>query len=462
MIVTSSAGCSNTIDKPVVVLPAPNADIWIDNTCFNAQPVVLNNYSTPGDSALSMTYFWTLGDGNTSVARSPSHVYADSGNYRATLIINNGFCADTATQVFNVMPVPFADYTLPTFDYCKAPQTVNFSNTSVGGIAFVWYFGNGDTSNLRNPSEAYGVVGDYNAELVSINTYGCRDTTSNIIHVNPPPVISAVDVTPLSGCAPFPITALVHASNANDYRWYFGDADAPYNSPATSQVHIYSDTGIFSIWVIAFSNKNCSDTMLLRDTVISHPSPFADFAYYTADTIPAAGSQINCINASQFAYLYDWNFGDGGTSDAVDPIHRYLQGGNYEIRLIAQNWYGCADTAYKNIHISNGALYVPNAFAPEFTGGSELVRVWKPAGFGLQSYHAYIYNTYGELLWDSDKLQDTEPLEGWDGTYKGVLMQQDVYVWKIEAVFQDGSHWSGMNYKNTGVKKTIGDVTLIR
>ena len=108
---------------------------------------------------------------------------------------------------------------------------------------------------------------------------------------------------------------------------------------------------------------------------------------------------------------------------------------------------------------------MPNAFAPEYTAGSPLVQVWKPSGMGLLTYHAQVFNKWGELLWESTAITSDDmkmPVEGWDGTYQGKLCQQDAYVWKVEAVFVDGSRWPGMSYKFQEEKKTIGSVTLVR
>ena len=104
----------------------------------------------------------------------------------------------------------------------------------------------------------------------------------------------------------------------------------------------------------------------------------------------------------------------------------------------------------------------PNAFAPDFGGGNDLVKIWKPIGIGLRNYRAQIFNTWGELLWESTLLEDSRPVEGWDGTYKGKQCQQDVYVWKIDAVFMDGVRWEGMRFEAGKDRKTLGNVTLIR
>jgi len=189
--------------------------------------------------------------------------------------------------------------------------------------------------------------------------------------------------------------------------------------------------------------------------------PHSEFSYSTSDTIIGAGAPVSFINLSINAVHYDWSFGDGASSTDTSPIYQYPDFGNYTITLVSIANDGCSDTSYSNIDILGGNLFVPNAFAPDYTGSSQLAKVWQPAGFGLAMYHAQIFNTYGELLWESDKLINTEPAEAWDGTYKGTIVQQDVYVWKIDAVFLNGSHWTGMSYKGA-TRKTIGDVTVIR
>jgi len=137
----------------------------------------------------------------------------------------------------------------------------------------------------------------------------------------------------------------------------------------------------------------------------------------------------------------------------------------FNVSLVATTQYGCKDTVRKSIFVIKKSLYVPNAFAPEYNAGSNLVQEWKPAGMGLLDYHAQIFNKWGELLWESTAITNDDmksPAEGWDGRYQGQVCHQGVYVWKIQAVFIDGTIWEGMSYKFQPRKKTIGDVTLIR
>ena len=90
------------------------------------------------------------------------------------------------------------------------------------------------------------------------------------------------------------------------------------------------------------------------------------------------------------------------------------------------------------------------------------MRQFKPRGIGIAEYHIYIYDTWGNLLWESDKLSKSEPAEGWDGKdLDGNTMPQDTYVWKATATFLNGRIWPGKIYSNGQVKR-YGTVTLIR
>ena len=57
-----------------------------------------------------------------------------------------------------------------------------------------------------------------------------------------------------------------------------------------------------------------------------------------------------------------------------------------------------------------------------------------------------IFNRWGELIFESKDIKI-----GWDGYYRGKLCQQDVYVWKLFAKFEDGT-----------IVEKAGDVTLLR
>jgi PKD repeat protein len=462
LIVYSSLGCSDTICKNIFINKRPEISIVSNNTCFNQQPIRLFGVSVPPDTTFSLRYNWSLGDGNTSTTANPIYSYTSSGTYGLILIATDGICIDTAYSSVEIYPKVDAAFTLSDSILCDAPQTISVTNNSVGAVNYSWDFGNGDSSFLIAPIYTFLTAGTYQIQLIAESSNRCLDTAYKMIEIVPRPIINNIDIIPAEGCQPLLVDFHPDVLNASTYVWNFGDGTLPFTTSSINQSNLYNDTGIFSVVLYAYANPTCMDSLVLQDTIIVHENPISDFSYITGEAIGSNGGPIIFTNLSQGAIAYSWDFGDGAFSNEVDPIHRFIASSNIEIFLIAENIFGCKDTSSQILCRNCGELFVPNAFAPDFGAGSDLVRIWKPAGYGLQSYLAQVFNTYGELLWSSDKLVLTQPAEGWDGTYQGIAMPQDVYVWKIDAVFIDGSRWKGMLYKDSKVPKTIGDVTLIR
>jgi hypothetical protein len=96
------------------------------------------------------------------------------------------------------------------------------------------------------------------------------------------------------------------------------------------------------------------------------------------------------------------------------------------------------------------------------TGSAYDLRRFLAKGAGIKTWELQIFNNYGQLLWETNKLDSKgSPVEGWDGTFRGVLMQQGAYIWQASATFINGSVWKGMSYNNSLPKRT-GTVNLIR
>ena len=83
----------------------------------------------------------------------------------------------------------------------------------------------------------------------------------------------------------------------------------------------------------------------------------------------------------------------------------------------------------------------------------------------LGTYRAEVFDRQGVMLWSSTALDDAgSPTEAWDGSYKGKLCGQGVYVWKITAVYRDGTVWNNTDIGDHHglVEDKWGTVTLIR
>ena len=80
-------------------------------------------------------------------------------------------------------------------------------------------------------------------------------------------------------------------------------------------------------------------------SITSFPKPIA---IWRADTV-CLGDTTNFVNQSFISHPsvisgYNWDFGDGNTSQIPSPRHRYASAGNYQVTLRITSIHGCADT----------------------------------------------------------------------------------------------------------------------
>ncbi len=144
------------------------------------------------------SWSWTFGDGGTSTAQNPSHIYTSAGTYTVTLTAANAYGSDSETKTGYITvttgAAPVAAFTgTPTSGY--APLTVNFTDQSTNNpTSWSWTFGDGGTSTAQNPSHIYTSAGTYTVTLTAANAYGSDgetktgyitvNTATNVMHVN--------------------------------------------------------------------------------------------------------------------------------------------------------------------------------------------------------------------------------------------------------------------------------------
>ena len=232
------------------------------------------------------------------------------------------------------------------------------------------------------------------------------------------------------------------------------------NETSTDPVpnYTYPNPGIYNVTLTAI-NGGCRDSVTQAAAVNIYPKPLADFIYNL--TANGFHDPVIFTNTTLNGITYFWTFGDGDTTIEKDPTHQYNGEGPYRVTLYTVSNKGCKDTISKALGVDySGTLYVPNVFSPEVGVGESAI--FKPKGLSLKEYHLEIFSTYGQLLWDTYKLENGQPVEGWDGMLKGTLLPQDVYVWKIRAIFTDGKAWEGMKDPKSGKNAIMGSVLLLR
>lgn len=94
---------------------------------------------------------------------------------------------------------------------------------------------------------------------------------------------------------------------------------------------------------------------------------------------------------------------------------------------------GCSTTAQVTVEVENHmVIYVPNAFTPNGDGVNDILRVF---GISIKSVIFNVFNRWGEKVFS---METSDLQNGWDGTYRGKMLPPDVFVYYLDATFDDG------------------------
>jgi len=338
----------------IVVYNKPIAGFTLstDTTCVG-QPVTLTDASTisAGGSPIG-TWAWNFGDGFSTSTTSPttSHTYLTPGNYPISVIVTDpDGCSGNVVKNIVVLPKPTVSFSATPTTSCTAPLTVTFANnsTSIGATTYLWKFGDGSTSTIKNPTHTYTTTGSFSIVLI-LNQNGCVDSIVAPNKIIIQKIVASYSATPTTICTgetvAFTNTSIPTPASVS---WNFGDGGV---SSVISPTHTYTTAGTYTVSLIATDASGCKDTISNNITVNQTPK-----ANFIADTTIACSVPftVNFTNTSIGGTNYTWNFGDGSpTSSLLSPAHTYTAFGTYSVSLIAINSSGpCQDTIVKNSFI---------------------------------------------------------------------------------------------------------------
>ncbi|MGH2553356.1 MAG: PKD domain-containing protein, partial [Chitinophagaceae bacterium] len=200
---TDTAYC-NTPDADTVLI-----DIAANVVAkFSTPPFGCVQYNAAFDNQSSggQTWLWDFGDGNSSTAFEPVHLYVNPGIYQIRLIaFNPNTCnlVDTSEYVTSVLDAPTPDFSFsPLAPLENSPTTFN-NLSSVDAIRFKWEFGDGDsllTASRQPVQHQYNATGTFNACLTAYNAAGCDSMICRPVSAIIVPLLDVPNAfTPLSG-----------------------------------------------------------------------------------------------------------------------------------------------------------------------------------------------------------------------------------------------------------------------
>lgn len=304
------------------------------------------------------TWQWDFGDGTTSTLQNPGfHTYANPGTYNVTLTVTNfkTGCSYQQTQTV-VIIIEKADFAASDTIVCTGSgvdfHAINMNPANIS--SYYWKFGDGtegfDSSAVNH---VYTKAGKYSVTLVITNSIGCKDSLVKDLYITVGnPVAGFTSSTPgicVNNAIIFTDSSLTNGYPIQKWTWNFGDGITQTFTAPPFQ-HTYATPGVYSVMLTIIDSKGCSDS-ILQTNALMISKPVADFV--SADTISCHSQFISFTNLSTGPNLtYVWDFGDGATSTAANPVHQYVTQGVYTVGLKITDQYGCTDNMVKNNYIT--------------------------------------------------------------------------------------------------------------
>ncbi len=399
-VIVSNGVCTDSAFINVIVNPLPNVLATGATICVGG--------STSISATGASSYVWNPGalTGN-SININPSSTIT----YTVTGLSGAG-CSKTTTAVVTVTPMPTV--TVSSTTICAGQTSIL---TASGATNYIWSAGATPTGvNTANASPAINTT-----FTVTGSTNGCVDDAVVNVNVNPTPV--ALFTGPQAGCAPQVVSFADNSSGALNYTWNFGDGTS---STQTSPVHVYAQPGVYSVNLTVTNANGCSSTQMQNGIIQVYQNPTAQLVSVNPvvtefePTVYFSDLSVNGGNCTMY-------FGDGTSisSCGFNSLgHNYPAAGTYCASIATVTEHGCYDSSVVCVEIiPEFTFYIPNAFTPN---GTQTNEIFYGYGTNIIEFEMMIFNRWGERIFVSNSLS-----QGWDGKYKDEVVQEDVYVYKV-------------------------------
>jgi len=401
---TTLFGCSSSTSINVTVNALPNTSIATPNdTICSGQSTIL---TASGADFYSWSHY--LGtDSSQTVSPTSTTTYTVTGS------LDNG-CLSTATIQITVNPIPYIIINATNNSICFGDSTT--LNVIGDAIQYSW------SHNLDSGTTiTVFPVNNTTYTVTGTNIYGCTNSATIYITVNPNADVTIKPVSPLCDNWSF-ITLTADTPGGiwsgdgitNEVLGTFSPAIAG----AGTHTITYMITGM------------CVDTATTEITV--YESPYLT-SYYTNETCIDANDGTAWVEVAggTSPYTYLWS-----TYHNIDSVTN-LEPGEYYVTVT--DIHNCFDK--DTILIKPGTedcyithIYIPNIFSPDGRGNpeNEYLRVY---GKGIKTIDFTIFDRWGNVVFHT-----TDINIGWDGTYKGEPALVGDYTYVIKVSYLNGNN----------------------
>lgn len=342
LVVTDAKGCQDSITQRAFIKVSTLKAGWSfsNATCPNSPIGFINGTK----SDLPYTTIWSFGDGTTDNNQNAAHSYVDTGYYSLKIKVTDLLgCSDSLEKIDTVhVALPKAAFTANNFTTYCTPFAAAFTNQSYFYASSFWDL-NIKTSTQTNPSLYYTNTGQYPIKLIVTSPGGCKDSITKTLTVYNPND-GTINYSPLNGCTPLMVNFDAFSNMIGHFIWDFADGNV-IDTTVNKIDHLYRDFGSFTprvilkepsgVCIVPLTGTIPIDISGVKAKYALNKTLFCDSGYLIVSDSTTFNDPIR---------NYEWNFGDGSTSNIPAPIHNYQTPGTYTVSLVVNTQKGCTDT----------------------------------------------------------------------------------------------------------------------
>jgi PKD repeat protein len=270
-------------------------------------------------------YLWTFGDGDSSNALDPMHVYPGPGSYTVCLFIRtlHDSCIWCDTIMVGQDPPCAATFT---YSISGNSDSVHFQPDTTNAVSYLWTFGDGDSSTQQSPWHEYSGSGTYTVCLYMITLHDTCHWCHPVVINDSMHCYTQFNYYALNN--PDSIHFYPTGNAATSYYWDFGDGNY---STLQYPWHYYALPGTYNVCLTTIHGSDTC-TWCHHITIHAAANCNAEFSYYTQ----TSHDSVHFHPLHTGATSWYWNFGDGDSSNSQFPWHIFPSDGVYYVCLTVQ------------------------------------------------------------------------------------------------------------------------------
>ncbi len=303
----------------------------------------------------------------------------------------------------------------------QSPSAFQLENpTELLFDSLMWEFGDGNNSTQTNTSHTYDKAGNYVVKFVWFLCNNKLEVIDTLKVIEKTVFNLGNDTTLCNGIR----LKLQAPTIAQKYTWNTGDT--------TKEITVTKP----GKYIVQISSGNCNATDEIN--INYYPSLF--IALGDEYTICDKDKELVKLDAGEGFAAYKWT----PTEDTTQWI---IVGEVQDYFVVVKDFRGCdgsdGTTVKRRCPVN---LYFPNSFSPNDDGIND---VYAPVGVDVVSFKLNIYNRWGQLIFESNKLE-----HAWDGKINNKPAPTGAYVYKAE--------YAGYVNKKMFTFERQGAITLLR